>query len=148
MKFYAVIDTNVIVSSLLVPKSVPRKITTLINKGTIIPILNDEIINEYLDVLYRNKFGFSKSKIDRTIENIKRNAIYLNRKQSLEEFIDSDDIVFYEIVLSARCTMDAYLVTGNIKHYPIRNYIVTPRQMLDIIEQEKQLEKKNNNKSA
>ena len=148
MKFYAVIDTNVIVSSLLVPKSVPRKITTLINKGTIIPILNDEIIDEYLDVLYRNKFGFSKSKIDRTIENIKRNAIYLNRKQSLEEFIDSDDIVFYEIVLSARCTMDAYLVTGNIKHYPIRNYVVTPRQMLDIIEQEKELEKKNNNESA
>ena len=148
MKFYAVIDTNVIVSSLLVPKSVPRKITTLINKGTIIPILNDEIIDEYLDVLYRNKFGFSKSKIDRTIENIKRNAIYLNRKQSLEEFIDSDDIVFYEIVLSARCTMDAYLVTGNIKHYPIRNYVVTPRQMLDIIKQEKQLEKKNNNESA
>ena len=148
MKFYAVIDTNVIVSSLLVPKSVPREITTLINKGTIIPILNDEIIDEYLDVLYRNKFGFSKSKIDRAIENIKRNAIYLNRKQSLEEFIDSDDIVFYEIVLSARCTMDAYLVTGNIKHYPIRNYVVTPRQMLDIIEQEKELEKKNNNESA
>ena len=44
--------------------------------------------------------------------------------------------------------MDAYLVTGNMKHYPIRNYVVTPRQMLDIIEQEKELEKKNNNESA
>ena len=35
--------------------------------------------------------------------------------------------------------MDAYLVTGNIRHFPVRSYIVTPKQMLDIIEQ-------NNNK--
>ena len=30
--------------------------------------------------------------------------------------------------------MDAYLITGNIKHYPIRSYVVTPKEMLDIIE--------------
>ena len=28
---------------------------------------------------------------------------------------------------------DAYLVTGNIRHFPLEPYIVTPRQMLDII---------------
>ena len=28
---------------------------------------------------------------------------------------------------------DAYLVTGNIKHFPTKPFIVTPRQMLDII---------------
>lgn len=30
--------------------------------------------------------------------------------------------------------MDAYLITGNLKHYPVRSYVVTPRQMLEIIE--------------
>ena len=35
--------------------------------------------------------------------------------------------------MSARNTMDAYLITGNIKHYPVRNYVVTPKQMIDII---------------
>ena len=60
----------------------------------------------------------------------------IKKEQSLEEFIDKDDIVFYEIVLSARSTMDAYLATGNMRHYPIRNYIVTPREMIEIIEKE------------
>jgi hypothetical protein len=27
----------------------------------------------------------------------------------------------------------AYLVTGNIKHFPEKPFIVTPREMLDII---------------
>ena len=27
---------------------------------------------------------------------------------------------------------EAYLVTGNIKHFPDKPFIVTPRQMLDI----------------
>ena len=36
--------------------------------------------------------------------------------------------------MSARNTMDAYLITGNIKHFPVRNYIVTPKQMIEIIE--------------
>lgn len=148
MKYYAVIDTNVLVSSLIAPKSVPSQIINLVENGTIIPLLNYEIINEYIEVLWRNKFGFYKKDIEKILSEFRARGIYLNRRQSLEEFIDSDDIVFYEIVLSARCTMDAYLVTGNIKHYPIRNYVVTPRQMLDIIEQEKELEKKNNNKSA
>lgn len=28
---------------------------------------------------------------------------------------------------------DAYLVTGNQKHYPVRNFIVTPAEMLEIL---------------
>ena len=44
--------------------------------------------------------------------------------------------VFYEVVMEERKNEDAYLVTGNIKHFPIRPYIVTPREMLDIILEE------------
>ena len=91
-------------------------------------------MNEYIDVLTRNKFGFSEEDVQDTIDNIRANAIVLKREQCLEDFIDEDDIVFYEIVMSARNTMDAYLITGNIKHYPIRSYVVTPKEMLDIIE--------------
>ena len=32
---------------------------------------------------------------------------------------------------------DAYLVTGNQKHYPIRDFIVTPAEMREIIERGK-----------
>ena len=33
---------------------------------------------------------------------------------------------------------DAYLVTGNIKHFPLRPFVVTPREMLTILEQLRQ----------
>lgn len=139
MKYYAVIDTNVIVSSMLKHNSIPGKIIDLIFEKSIIPLLNEEIIDEYYEVLSRNMFGFNKEVIDNTINEIKLSGIFLERKEALEAFIDSDDIVFYEIVMSARNTMDAYLITGNLKHYPVRNYVVTPREMLEIIEHNKKM---------
>jgi putative PIN family toxin of toxin-antitoxin system len=133
MKYYAAIDTNVIVSSMLKHDSIPGEILDLVISKTIVPLLNKEIIEEYEDVLKRNKFGFDNAEVDNLIANLKTNSIFLEREQTLEEFIDEDDIVFYEIVMSARHTMDAFLITGNIKHYPIRNYVVTPKQMIEII---------------
>ena len=133
MKYYAVIDTNVIVSSMLKHDSIPGEILDFVISKTIVPLLNKEIIEEYEDVLKRNKFGFDNEDVDNFIENIKTNSIFLEREQTIEDFIDEDDIVFYEIVLSARHTMDAFLITGNIKHYPVRNYVVTPKQMIEII---------------
>ena len=46
---------------------------------------------------------------------------------------DPDDAIFYEVVMEARGNTDAYLVTGNIKHFPVRPYVVTPKEMLDIL---------------
>ena len=139
MKYYAVIDTNVIVSSMLKHNSIPGKVVDLIFEKSIVPLLNDEILDEYYEVLSRNMFGFNKDEIDNTINEIKLSGIFLERKEALEAFIDSDDIVFYEIVMSARNTMDAYLITGNLKHYPVRNYVVTPREMIEIIEHNKKI---------
>ena len=136
MKYYAVIDTNVIVSSMLKNQSTPGQIIRLVTQNTIIPLLNEEILQEYIEVITRNRFHFSKTLIENTISLIKSKAIYLQREQTLEQFIDKEDIVFFEIVLSARSTMNAYLITGNMKHYPIRSYVVTPTQMLEIIEKE------------
>ena len=49
------------------------------------------------------------------------------------ELPDPKDSVFYEVAMEERKEEDAYLVTGNIKHFPEKPFIVTPRQMLDII---------------
>ena len=116
-------------------------IVDFVTAGIIIPLLNQEIINEYLEVLTRNKFNFDDFTIQSTINVIKSNAIYLEREQTIEDFIDKSDIVFFEIMMSARSTMDAYLATGNIKHYPVRSYVVAPVQMIEIIESD--LAKKN-----
>ena len=136
MTYYAVIDTNVIVSSMLKTNSIPGLIVNLIYKDTIVPLLSEDIIKEYYEVLSRNKFEIDSSKIDSLLNAIKEKGIFLEREQTFESFIDKDDVVFFEIVMSARSTMDAYLVTGNMKHYPIRSYIVTPREMIEIIEKE------------
>ena len=137
MKYYAVIDTNVVVSSMLKHKSIPWQILNLVEQEVIVPLLNKEILDKYIEVMTRNKFNFDELSINRAINNIKRKAIYLEKEETIEDFIDKDDIVFFEIVLSARSTMDAYLVTGNMKHYPVRSYIVTPAQMIEIINKDK-----------
>ena len=48
MKRYAVIDTNVLVSAMLKWTSVPGNILEFAFSGTIIPVLNDEIVAEVL----------------------------------------------------------------------------------------------------
>ena len=142
MKYYAVIDTNVVVSSMLKGNSIPGSIVDLVKEDTIVPLINEDILKEYFEVLTRNKFNFDFDTVQEMIELFKIKGIMLEREKAIEDFIDEDDIVFYEIVMSARSTMDAYLVTGNMKHYPIRSYIVTPAQMMDIIEKDKQSKEK------
>lgn len=48
---------------------------------------------------------------------------------------DPKDRVFYEVVMEERKTDDAYLVTGNLSIFPEELFVVTPRQMLEIIAQ-------------
>lgn len=133
-----VIDTNVVVSSLLKSDSLPGKVLRLCLDGVITPILNDEIVDEYLDVLTRNKFDLDEKIVEDTINSIKEKSIYLDRTETIEDFIDKDDVVFYEVALTAGVTLtESYLVTGNKRHFPVKPFVVTPREMLEIINGEK-----------
>ena len=60
-------------------------------------------------------------------------GLYVDAEELDIELPDPKDRVFYEVVMEERKEEDAYLVTGNIKHFPEKPYIVTPRQMLNII---------------
>ncbi len=133
MKYYAVIDTNVLVSAMLKWNSVPGNIMEFAFGGIIIPIVNDDIIEEYETVLSRPKFHLTKDIINDVIDTIKNCGIYINGETIDIDLPDPKDRVFYEVVMEERKSENAYLVTGNIKHFPIKPYIVTPRQMLDII---------------
>ena len=55
MKYYTVIDTNVLVSAMLKHHSVPGSIIDLAFDGPIIPVLNDAIEKEYREVLSRTE---------------------------------------------------------------------------------------------
>lgn len=134
MKYYAVIDTNVVISSMLKKGSVPNIIIEYAIRGDIIPLLNNEILLEYEEVLLRNEFGFDENDVKNFMNKIKENAIILERTEVDEIFLDEDDKVFYEIALTGRSFAEAYLITENIKHFPAKYFVVTPRQMLQIIE--------------
>ena len=42
---------------------------------------------------------------------------------------------YYAVLMEKRKEDEAYLVTGNLKHFPVRTFIVTPREMLDILQE-------------
>jgi len=101
--------------------------------GDIIPVLNEDIVAEYEDVLNRPKFRFDKKAVKVFLDELKKRAVYSDYGLIEDELPDPKDVVFYAVLMEKRKDEDAYLVTGNIKHFPLRTYIVTPREMLDII---------------
>ncbi len=135
MKYYAVLDTNVLVSAMLKAGSVPGRVAAEALVGDIIPVLNDDIIAEYEDILNRPKFRFDKSAVKVFLDELKKRAVYSDYGLIEDEIPDPKDVVFYAVLMEKRKEDDAYLVTGNFKHFPMRTYVVTPREMLDIIEE-------------
>lgn len=133
MIYYAVLDTNVLVSAMLKTRSVPGQVLAEALNGDIIPVLNDGIITEYEDVLSRPKFRFDRRAVRVFMDELKRRAVYVDEGFIDDEVPDPKDVVFYAVLMEKRREEEAYLVTGNLKHFPMRAYIVTPREMLDIL---------------
>ncbi len=136
MKYYAVIDTNVIVAALLTKNkdSATLQVINSVFEGTIIPLYHEKILEEYNDVLHRPKFLLQEETIQLVLDAIKQFGIEVFPQPSGEILIDMDDLIFYEVALEKRESY-AYLVTGNKQHYPIKNFIVTPSEMMEIIHQ-------------
>lgn len=135
MTYYAVIGTNVLVSAMLKWSSVPENVLELTFSGTIVPVFNEQIIKEYRDVLSRPKFHFTEEIVSTVVDEIERLGLFVDAEELDIEMPDPKDRVFYEVVMEERKTDDAYLVTGNLKHFPEKPFVVTPRQMLEIIAQ-------------
>mgnify|MGYP003538683824 FL=1 len=134
-KYYAVLDTNVLVSAILGASrmSIPTKVLKAVTEEKIVPLYNDEIIDEYREVLLRKKFNFDPELIETVLNTIVTDGIYIDRTKSIEEiFPDPNDIVFYEVSLSKE---GSYLVTGNIKHFPQKSFIITPAEMVRLLEE-------------
>lgn len=131
---YAVIDTNVLVSALLSSKDDTATVQVLgkVITGEIIPVYSNVITKEYREVLSRKKFGFSGNLIEYLMSAVEKYGILVDPSPSGITLPDMKDVPFYEVVLEKRDD-NAYLVTGNIKHFPKEPFIVTPRELLDIL---------------
>lgn len=135
---YAVIDTNVLVSALLSSKDDAATVRVLgkVLSGEIIPVYSNVITKEYREVLSRKKFGFLSETIEYLLSAVEKYGILVDPSPSGTILPDMKDLPFYEVVLEKRDD-NAYLVTGNIKHFPQKPFVVTPRELLDILSNDK-----------
>ena len=134
MKYYVVIDTNVIISALITKnESSPtlQVIRAMLN-GEITPLYHEDMLVEYEAVLRRDKFHLQEETISLILRAVREFGIEVFPQPTGEIFVDMDDLIFYEVAMEKRDD-DSYLVTGNKKHYPIRDFIVTPAEMISIM---------------
>ena len=135
MEYYAVIDTNVLLSALLSKSedSATVKVLDAVFERRIIPLYHQDILTEYDEVLHREKLHLREDAIQVVLAAVRQYGVEVFPQPTGEVLIDMDDLVFYEVAMEKRDD-DAYLVTGNRKHYPFRDFIVTPAEMIEIME--------------
>lgn len=138
-KKYVVIDTNVLVSALItLNESSPTvQILRFLANGDIVPVYSDEILKEYSEVLRREKFKLPENIVIEILDDIVDNGLKVIDLAKVDEVMfDSKDIVFYAVTLSAQ-DKNAFLVTGNRKHFPRKPFVVTPLELVEILTQNK-----------
>ncbi len=134
MTCYAVIDTNVLVSALLSSHDDAATVLVVgkLFSGEVIPLFSNEILMEYSEVLRRTKFHFSEKTVRMLLRAIERYGERVVATPTGELLPDMKDLPFYEVVVEKQ-EDDAYLVTGNKKHFPAKPFIVTAKEFLDIL---------------
>jgi putative PIN family toxin of toxin-antitoxin system len=129
---YAVIDTNVIVSALIShnPTAATVLVVERLFKGSITPVYNEEILDEYNEVLHRPKFKLADEDIRTLLEYIKTFGIHSYRMRYNGTMPDEKDRPFYEVSLSKE---GSFLVTGNLKHFPTTPQVVSPAELISML---------------
>ena len=94
MKYYVVIDTNVLVSAILKFHSVPGSIVGLAFDAPIVPILNEAIETEYREVLSRPKFHLPQDLIEDIMSSFRNRASYIDAEHLDVELPDPNKLVF------------------------------------------------------
>ena len=136
-----VLDTNFIISALHKADSDPDLILSLVldrDSKLATLYLSKDIYQEYEEVLFRNKFSyFSRAKVRNILEKIQETAVWVEPAVPVKVVkVDPADNKFLECALA--CEAD-FLITGNIKHFPLRKFrqtkIVSPGNFIELIGQ-------------
>lgn len=134
-KLNIIYDTNVIISSLLSGNedSATVKALDYFYDNKVNLVYSSEIMDEYIDVLNREKFGFDKNKISELLSIIKEKGVNINPEKIEEYNLDIKDKPFYELVID-KTVSNKKLVTGNIKHFPNIKEVITPNELVALME--------------
>lgn len=123
-----VIDTNIIVSAIKVPRKYDDKGNLILTKpqrlmrdvfnGVHQMVISQAIIDEYTVVLHRDYLKLNQVLVERFLSAIKLYSLWIEPLPTTEEEIqmgDEKDRIFFDV---AKC-LNIKLVTGNLKHYPV-----------------------------
>jgi putative PIN family toxin of toxin-antitoxin system len=128
-----VIDTNVVISSLLKPESNPALIMSLILRGDCTLCVTEAIFVEYEEVLGRGKFKkLDQAGVGEFLATLRKRASWVVPKVTIDDVTkDPDDNAFLECALESKAD---FLITGNIHHFPEKKFrhtsIVTPSEFV------------------
>ena len=126
-----VADTNIVVSGLLKSNSPSGNILRLILNGKIRLGIDNRILDEYREVLNREKFGFDRESVDNILDEIEAEGINIISEPTGITLPDDEDLPFLEVAINGNIKI---LVTGNTKHFPKKKYrhvnIYSPREFI------------------
>jgi putative PIN family toxin of toxin-antitoxin system len=139
----AVLDTNVIVSSVISKKGAPFLIIHAWQRTHFALIISENIVREVQRVLstpkVKDTFHLTDSRITRFISTLRTNSILVSGRSNIQGIIPDDpsDEMFLAAAMNAGADVivsgDKHLLNlGKFKSIPI----LTPRQFLDLLEQE------------
>jgi putative PIN family toxin of toxin-antitoxin system len=126
-----VLDTNVLVAALLSPFGGPAQLLQLILTGRLGLCVDARILVEYREVLARSKFDFDAQLIADVMDFIEQTGEVVAPLPWPVALPDQADAMFLE---AAHAGQADYLVTGNLRHFPVRSRrtvnVVNPAQFL------------------
>jgi len=123
-----VLDTNILVSALWSLNGNSAKIVELVLYGEANIYFTNSICEEYKNVLSRPKFNFKQEYKQPLLNGLFECGNLINVEPSKIILPDESDRKFYD---TAKAT-NSFLITGNKKHFPKENTIISPVEYLNM----------------
>ncbi len=128
-----VLDTNIIVSSVLKLDSLQRSVFVLATAKPARLYISQAILHEYAEILARPELRIARGSRLQALRLIKNHAHVVVPSRTLDVASDPDDNIFLECADAARAD---YLITGNQRHFPLfwkSTKIVNSREFVGLI---------------
>jgi predicted nucleic acid-binding protein len=82
--------------------------------------------------LYRKRIKLAPELVSRTLDHIFETGIAINPELSTIKMDDESDRVFYDTAVTA----GAILITGNLKDFPPKEFVMSPADFLKMLDEE------------
>ncbi len=131
-----VLDTNIMVSSLLAPSGNQSRVLNLAFTRRCELLVSEDIFTEYNTVLHRAELKLPPQQVERVLAEVRRIGIFVEPTKTLSVSPHEPDNRFLECAAAGDAD---YLVTGNERHFPTKlgeTRIVNGRQFLELISPE------------